>query len=530
MSDRELMNKEAGQYASAQLLATEASSDQDKAPRPAAEPLESRPANVDFSCGIYTAVLVSAFGGVKVVIEGEGHGKDIKLHPFFVLLMAIPIFMVQLSALMALRLSCDLNAHIYSEGEEHNVLLILKLLMVFVLQLMNFEYLLTTMKLMVFVLNPLTWVDIEYPKFDDWVVAPDGGWERRQDDKCVTWLQKHIYHSRVGHFLVRCQAPWAILALLMRFGIGYLVCVDSVSIILLADDCKEAIFNCLAITFIVDLTTHWWTMVEAIFHFDKLSNFEFKLAKGVWIPIENKADSSGGEAPTTSCCKWWAPHTKTVSDEVAAEFLFPGLIKGLVESPLGLILRREGSARSLESVTTFLMMFLVYFQQLCVIVFAIHTNVLPIARDVCTMWRWQRGNAAFLKKTAKIVVAFMQYGIFFDVDKELEKVLDNTTLCEAEPKGDHYRMVISDRKKMAREYPMAMFGGTFCIVALLILPQVFRGMHSYLIKSLGGAASGPASASKESDTGYGQVPADDWQSRLEKLEAELEKLKASRPA
>lgn len=57
--------------------------------------------------------------------------------------------------------------------------------------------------------------------------------------------------------------PWPFLALMMNVLVNYVVCVDSVSIILSAPSAKDAIFDSLAITFVIELSTNWWAGLAA---------------------------------------------------------------------------------------------------------------------------------------------------------------------------------------------------------------------------------------------------------------------------
>eukprot|EP00929_Paragymnodinium_shiwhaense_P073595 TRINITY_DN3756_c0_g1_i2.p1 TRINITY_DN3756_c0_g1~~TRINITY_DN3756_c0_g1_i2.p1 ORF type:complete len:566 (-),score=94.68 TRINITY_DN3756_c0_g1_i2:117-1775(-) len=467
-------------------------------------------ANIEFDAGAYTAVLISAFGGVKVNLDD---GKDIKLHPMFVFLMMLPLFLMQLNALMGLRLDTDLHASIYKDIKEEQLLLTLKLLMVAVLQLMNFQYLLSTMKLLVFAVNPLTWVEIDHTKREDWIPVRE-----TEGNKWV--LDAMLY---VGKILVHpiFMSPFAILALIMRLGIGYLVCVDSVSIILLAETVKDSIFNSLAITFITEMTTAWWTMVESVFNLEQLTKYEFKLKPPgtVW-----KKQKPTNTEDTWPCCQCFAADdTEYISKEVQDRFFLKKTMTGLLQTRVGQWLRRgkgHKNLRRLENVTTYGMMFWVYFQQLCVIVFAIHTNVLPIARDICTMWRWNAGKALFLKKTAGFVVTFLQYGIWFNIEEELDKVVGgDTDVCEAG--GKHYRMVTSDRIEITREYPRAMCGGTAMIVCILVLPQVFRGLHGLIMESIVGKSEQEYAASGAD----GEGPSAELLQRLSEVEKGIKDLK-----
>merc|ERR1712050_178579 len=103
---------------------------------------------------------------------------------------------------------------------------------------MNFSLILDTIRAFLFILNPLTWVEIR------------NDWPQTERHWCLQWWERVRRFGRHG--------VCAFMALGMRLTVGYLVCVDSVSVILNCGSAGDAIFNSLAITFIVDLSKCWW--------------------------------------------------------------------------------------------------------------------------------------------------------------------------------------------------------------------------------------------------------------------------------
>ena len=284
----------------------------------------------------------------------------------------------------------------------------LKLLMVLILQITQFSEIAQTLRFLVFVLNPLTWVEIAHPTRDEWLSRDSKEW------------QKIFFHPA---FLV----PWPILALFMKFIIGYLVCVDSVSLILSADNVTDAIFNSLALTFVVDLNRAWKLVTSIVFHL-KLDDDDLWLTpweqvlkntipetdeRRVWNGRAQIVGSLlcgvlGGAIGEQLCWmykknRWvWAP-----GGLASLLVCFHGSYKWIevtsfdsyqLEDRFGEHgrfhrFRRGIGAKTFEGILAGFFLILIYMQQSMVMLFAYKTNVLPVARDVCTQYRWLHQEA-----------------------------------------------------------------------------------------------------------------------------------------
>merc|ERR1712193_487566 len=77
----------------------------------------------------------------------------------------------------------------------------------------------------------------------------------------------------------------------MQFLIAYYVLIISMSIIVLAEDVKDMIFNGLVVTFLADLDEYAWSALAAIFHMDEkyFEEFKFRLRNDPEVDDERNA-------------------------------------------------------------------------------------------------------------------------------------------------------------------------------------------------------------------------------------------------
>jgi len=106
-----------------------------------------------------------------------------------------------------------------------------------------------------------------------------------------------------------------------------------------------------------------------------------------------------------------------------------------------------------------------YVQQVFVAMHALTTNVLPVTRDLCSMWRWSHGLGGFLGSVGSFIVKVVDLCCL--VPMRLDHKVENIPkgYCQFDPKhvdphdlvhghGRYYRMLNRDRLDMA-------FGGVF---------------------------------------------------------------------
>ena len=485
--------------------------------------------------GAYVAVLAAALGRVSLTVERraggkDGTGKGVKIHPFFMWLIAIPLFLVQISCVFSLRFDLDVLKRVDDNAADQSPALLeltrtLKLLMVLILQVTQFSEIAQTLRFLVFVLNPLTWVEVAHPTRDQWLSSGSQEW------------QKIFFHPA---FLV----PWPILALFMKFIIGYLVCVDSVSLIMSADHVTDAIFNSLALTFIIDLNRAWKLVTSIVFH---LKLDDDSLLHTPWEQVLEDA------TPETADRKVWNRRAQWIGSCVCGvlggaigQQIFwmykknimvwaPGGLASLLvcsvggynwikvtsfdsrqflesrfgEHDLFFWLRRGIGAKTIEGIIAGCLLILIYMQQSMVVLFAHKTNVLPVARDVCTQYRWLHAEAEGLQVPAMLFRLFEKTIPVNTVaasddlyNKKLNNITNNQTfrpstnvvlpdgtirivnqtlgchLTELHPYGDFYRMTMTDRWDLIWDNPWTMFWGAVLLIVVLLGSHTGSMIHA----------------------------------------------------
>eukprot|EP00929_Paragymnodinium_shiwhaense_P012209 TRINITY_DN11898_c0_g1_i1.p1 TRINITY_DN11898_c0_g1~~TRINITY_DN11898_c0_g1_i1.p1 ORF type:complete len:507 (-),score=75.43 TRINITY_DN11898_c0_g1_i1:475-1995(-) len=393
------------------------------------------PADVEFQVDIYDAVVVSAFSGVHINLAGT---ESMKLHPFFLLVLCVPLFIVQSSIVMFLRLDQDLDVKIYEldHGDDKwhvkgDILLTMKLVMIVILQLMLFSELIGALKLLVFVVNPFTWSDVRRPRRSEMHIR-----------KGLRWL----YSAWV-------LAPPAILAMIFKLVIAYTVLIDSVSIVLVCDNVKDIIFDSLAIAFIVELDEYFWRMIAVILHLDDFTFFEFKLAPE---RVGNDIIKSAGFCSQN--------------------------LKDYAQSANGVLskLRRtqSGYGRQIELIVTFVGVLFLYSRQLFVIIYALHTNMLPVARDVCTCYRYLVGKAKLMEKTSIAVAFWLKHGLVMDATDTVKQIGEDFCTDETD------RMRVPEWEQMLETYPRYVTGGFALLFIFVFLPQLTYVSYDFIKKFL----------------------------------------------
>ncbi|CAE7347841.1 unnamed protein product [Symbiodinium pilosum] len=163
---------------------------------------------------MYDSVTMAALGGVHLQLPRG----TVRVHPIWLCLGCIPLFVAQQACLLYMRLGQDLQKPVHGEGEMTDglkwILPFAKTLMVYMLALMLFPELLGAFRLLLVVLNPTTWIDVD----------------RFRPDIRAKWA--YLWSTPV---LVTSAA----IAESLKLAIGYVVLVDSVSIVLVCDTVQE---------------------------------------------------------------------------------------------------------------------------------------------------------------------------------------------------------------------------------------------------------------------------------------------------
>lgn len=368
------------------------------------------------------------------------HGRQARVHPFILLLCCVPLFVVQVSAIFFLRTDLDVSGPVYDESDPWSTeLLHLKILMIVVLYLLNFKMLLNSAQLMLFILNPITWVEIEHPDNRSWGF-PDG--------KAWKILSKFSNMS------------FAWVALSMKFAVGYCVCIDSVSLILDSDSAQDVVFNSLAITFVCDLSTYWWEFCAQILHLDPIDDFNF-------MKMDDAAVWDDG----------------LLSQRRAEEVLCPTLVNCVVRatrlrSGHRSILTIGNGARRVELVLAFCLLYYIYKRQLYIVLFAIDTNVLPVARDICTQWHLHMHDKTNL-------IRFFERMLVADVDKQLQLVHTQRLHGEcSQPDSKFHRMGDREVSEIQDKYLHVNMTFSVILICLLVVPQVMHALHHLLLRPM----------------------------------------------
>jgi len=388
-------------------------------------------ANVQIDQDMYDACVVAAFGGIRANFKLHGKDKYMIVHPAFLFFFSIFLFAIQFGMLLFLKMETQLGSRVSPANDnEYNIpvpysdpdigwsvygnpLLSMQLLQVVIVQAMLFKETIQTLRILLFVLNPSTWTEIARPTRR---IKLGAEWF------CFGELDVSFLFSTGGLFL------WPIVAAMMKFFICYTVCVDSVSIILAGNSAKDAIFDSLVIMFVADLDCVCWTVAALIFHLDDFESFHFQAEKP-----ETVRKRRDGILGLFGQDHWGSVH-------------------------------RGDQGRQLETMGAFTISLIFYTRQLAVILFALDTDVLPSARDVCTYVRWHNEGGHTFKYAAKILNAFMSHGLGLN---------DRLAALKEDCSQDHHigRMEYSDMVEMLLKYKCALLGlvGASCF---LLIPQV----------------------------------------------------------
>jgi hypothetical protein len=387
--------------------------------------LEARVVHVKFEPDIYDSVAVAAFGGVRIGVSSQGAVHAEPVHPFWMFLPACVLFVIQFSLIALLSLDFDLTQKVEETGKDQNgvnksLLTMMKFLMSFIVQLQLFSEILSCLRLLIFVANPTTWIELKRPDPKDMTSR-------------FAWTYKAVY-----------VAPFAIVSLGLKLLMDYLVCVESLSIILSADSAAMVIFNSLAIVWIVDVDVVFYDVWNVLCQFDT-DAFE---------------DHTFEELPDDHEWRENVPQWYKMAQEK---------LKGLVGA-YGFGCKPSTIAKN----ATYLLIMLMYFRQLQILQFAIDTGVIPVARDVCAYWRVLDGpNHAELATLADDGLKDFSFLTVFKVLRtQLERIADphrkhNKGYCTEK----YNRMSTADQWGLMTTHP-DLWWSLLGLIIIFFLPQV----------------------------------------------------------
>mmetsp|Transcript_115899 Transcript_115899/g.334709 ORF Transcript_115899/g.334709 Transcript_115899/m.334709 type:complete len:491 (+) Transcript_115899:70-1542(+) len=391
------------------------------------------------SPGIYQAVIVAAFGGVGVTLKKDG--TTFQLHPMFVLLLALPVFVTQVSSILILRAGLDTSATIYTPEDGHSVALLkLKLVLIVIVYLSNFKVLLYSLTYAVFVANPISWTELKHYRLEQGVLGT-----------CLPNSAKVLTMPTI--------APCAALAVFMLFTSSYMVCIDSVSIILAAGSAQDAIFNSLAISFVTDLKGVWWEFCSNTFRLTDITEFKFaKLPDNeVWSPDGTLHPQRLEHLPFPFLFKMLVRATTWTCCKMRTSFLRVGF----------------GSMR-VQQLFSLILLMAVYSRQLLVVIFAIDTNVLPAARDLCEEIKLEAGGG---KTWASWGLKKLDSVLLVDMNVEVNFAAQHDSLRSRCFSGELERMKMPKIRSLVSEHWHEILGFTGLMVGLLVLPSLAIALY-----------------------------------------------------
>jgi len=140
------------------------------------------------------------------------------------------------------------------------------------------------------------------------------------------------------------------------------------------------------------------------------------------------------------------------------------------KAPRFSLLKRSFVQTRLETMLTFVVLAFLYTRQFYVLLFAVETNVLPAARDICTQFRLTQGNSIF----HQMVLTFEQF-LFVDVRSELEELaaVDLAGHCND---AKYNRMLSRDMISLTCTYTTASVAFYSALILVLLVPQLAYGI------------------------------------------------------
>lgn len=321
-------------------------------------PLVPRKVALDIggSPNIYTAVIAATFAGVKL----RAPARPTRVHPVVLLALCVPCFSAQMSALFFVQQGLDFRKDVYTPGDAHSeALLTLKVVLIAVFFLSNFEHMVSRLRNFAFLVNPITWCECE-------VFQTSRGSVFTTIAKSVRII---VSEDRLAWIIDGAIVfPCAFIAIGMGACVVYFTSFNSISIILSADNAMDAIFNSLAITFIIDLGSQWWFFCKITLCF---------------------ADTEDAQVTLLHAGDVW-----TEEGEFTPEFLkvcvFPRLHRWVVQLTTlrtqkhnQSFLRAGFGAGAIRQVTALFILCLICLRQLYKLVAAIDSNMLGVGRGLC---------------------------------------------------------------------------------------------------------------------------------------------------
>lgn len=220
--------------------------------------------------------------------------------------------------------------------------------------------------------------------------------------------------------------PWPVLAQLLKLAILYQVCVDSISIVFSCDTAKDAVFNGLALKFVVELDKTLWNTVA---HLDRLEDFSSS-------PFYSRSDR--------------------VTEKTASLLSVHWLLK-LCKYLLG-------------SLLTFVCLASMYLRQVAIVLHALETDTLPVSRDICTLWRWKEHKDQYMHVCATVYRWIITWIPLFAVDDKRWEYIES--VCNGD---DHERLRLQGLVQVfsARHFQILMYF-SITLASCALAPNILR--------------------------------------------------------
>lgn len=403
---------------------------------------------------IYDQVAVAAFccTAMSLGIDSEGNMMRQPTHPILLWAFAMFLCVIQARFIIAVILEVDQreffesfdlgHVHIWQFSSET------KLALIVVVQIMVNSELMQASQMVVFCLNPLNWVNRLIPPFCVLKPVEQGGGPNI--DEVVNTFTTFAWTFQVSFFV---YVPTA-MACLAKFAIAYYISVTSVSIIFRAGSLTEAIFNCLALTFIKDLDEDVWRLVS--------SNLRLKTAdlQKFIKDCKHKGDFMACDCRVDDC------------DEEKWSFVLPQVDKSCDHGWLGFFVDSKGKAGR------FLVCFILfgfYVNQLFISIDVLRCGWLPSSRQVCWLWRAMEGQGS--DATGQFFGPFLRWW-YSSARARFATMADPSEdgYCTGAP--DEAFPSFSTWAVVFQLYPMTVLAGLIIIILFILFPPVAQSWFS----------------------------------------------------
>lgn len=394
------------------------------------------------SCDAYDAVIAASFGGIRITLPAEASGKAqfIRLHPIFIFAFCILLFVVQMSCLSCLIMDMELGQQIdvpssdnwgdVSDDPRTQMMSKVKFVMVVVLQMVYIKEVLGALRPLCFIMNPVTWFELERPS---------------TTDKGV------FFHA------IFC-APLCIMAQLLQFGIAYYVLTVSMSVIAISQNVKDVIFNGLVVTFLADLDEFAWTAAAAVFHLDNRYFEEFQFS--IWDKETEKSKDDFKELKKAEVSRYRREARKGWKN-----YLYRG---------------RGGKAVVLESLIVFTILSLMYIRQLFMFAQSIKTGILPVARDVCELYRGYKQPESYWK--ANIKLSLVDFFTVIPYRAVLDQVIEHEDFEQTCFTAEYTQGPFENIPEYIAWQPKMLIGGVCVIFLMFQGPQIVFAFHQRIVE------------------------------------------------